>query len=161
MKQPVSKPSSEIVLYQTEDGRTRIECRFENENVWMTQALMAELFQVTVPTVNEHLKGIYAEGELPAGATVRKFRIVRFEGARQVTREIEHYNLEAILAVGYRGRNLTLPPSPSPRPSGERAGARGFELESASSPRPSPPLVEEREKKWRLCQVVPRYHLHS
>ena len=119
MKQPVSKPSSEIVLYQTEDGQTRIECRFENENVWMTQALMAELFQVTVPTVNEHLKGIYAEGELPAGATVRKFRIVRFEGARQVTREIEHYNLEAILAVGYRGRNLTLPPSPSPRPSGD------------------------------------------
>jgi hypothetical protein len=105
MKQPMSKPSSEIVLYQTEDGQTHIECRFENENVWMTQALMAELFQVTVPTVNEHFKGIYAEGELPAGATVRKFRIVRFEGARQVTREIEHYNLEAILAVGYRVRS--------------------------------------------------------
>ena len=98
-------PRSEIILYQTEDGRTRIECRFENENVWMTQALMAELFQLTVPTVNEHLKGIYAEGELPGGATIRKFRIVRFEGARQVTREIEHYNLEAILAVGFRVRS--------------------------------------------------------
>jgi len=98
-------PKSEIILYQTEDGRTRIQCRFENENVWMTQALMAELFQVTVPTVNEHLKGVYAEGELPAEATIRKFRIVRFEGARQVTREIEHYNLEAILAVGYRVRS--------------------------------------------------------
>jgi hypothetical protein len=98
-------PKSEIILYQTEDGRTRIECRFENENVWMTQALMAELFQVTVPTVNEHLKGIYGEGELPAGATIRKFRTVRFEGKRQVTREIEHYNLEAILAVGYRVRS--------------------------------------------------------
>jgi len=98
-------PKSEIILYQTEDGRTRIQCRFEGENVWMTQALMAELFQVTVPTVNEHLKGIYAEGELPAQATIRKFRIVRFEGARQVTREIEHYNLEAILAVGYRVRS--------------------------------------------------------
>jgi hypothetical protein len=100
---PESK--SEIILYQTEDNRTRIEVRLENENVWMTQALMAELFQVTVPTVNEHLKGIYAEGELPPEATIRKFRIVRFEGARQVTREIEHYNLEAILAVGYRVRS--------------------------------------------------------
>ena len=105
MKQPAPESGSELILYQTEDGQTRIECRFENENVWMTQALMAELFQVTVPTVNEHLKGIYAEGELPAGATIRKFRMVRFEGKRQVTREIEHYNLEAILAVGYRVRS--------------------------------------------------------
>jgi hypothetical protein len=98
-------PGGEFLLYQTEDGRTRIRCRFENENVWMTQALIAELFQVTVPTVNEHLKGIFGEGELPGGTTIRKFRIVRFEGARQVTREIEHYNLEAILAVGYRVRS--------------------------------------------------------
>lgn len=98
-------PGGELILYQTEDGQTRIQCRFEGENVWMTQALMAELFQVTVPTVNEHLKGIYAERELPAEATIRKFRIVRLEGARQVTREIEHYNLEAILAVGYRVRS--------------------------------------------------------
>src|ERR1043166_9522334 len=101
----MDQPKPEIILYQTEDGRTRIQCRFENENVWMTQALMAELFQVSVPTVNEHLKGIYAEGELPATATIRKFRIVRLEGARQVTREIGHYNLEAILAVGYRVRS--------------------------------------------------------
>lgn len=99
------EPKSEIILYRSEDGQTRIECRFTDENVWMTQALMAELFQVTVPTVNEHLKGIYAEGELPAGATIRKFRIVRLEGARQVSREIEHYNLDAILAVGYRVRS--------------------------------------------------------
>ena len=56
-------PQSEIILYQTEDGRTRIQCRFENETLWLTQALIAELFQVTVPTVNEHLKGIFAEGE--------------------------------------------------------------------------------------------------
>ena len=98
-------PGGELILYQTEDGQTRIQCRFEGENIWMTQALMAELFQVTVPTVNEHLKGIYAEGELPAEATIRKFRIVRLEGARQVTREIEHYNLEVILAVGYRVRS--------------------------------------------------------
>lgn len=95
-------PQSEIILYQTEDGRTRIQCRFENETLWLTQALIAELFQVTVPTVNEHLKGIYAEGELEASATIRKFRIVRTEGRRVVTREIEHYNLDAILAVGFR-----------------------------------------------------------
>ena len=99
-------PKTEIILYQTEDGRTRIQCRFQNETIWLTQALIAELFQVTVPTVNEHLKGIFAEGELAAGATIRKFRIVRFEGKRQVAREMEHYNLDAILAVGFRVRSL-------------------------------------------------------
>jgi hypothetical protein len=98
-------PQSAIILYQTEDGRTRIQCRFANDMIWLTQAQLAELFQVTVPTVNEHLKGIYIEGELTAGSTIRKFRIVRSEGARQVTREIEHYSLPAILAVGYRVRS--------------------------------------------------------
>jgi hypothetical protein len=97
--------NSEIILYQTEDGRTRIQCRFENETLWLTQALISELFQVTVPTVNEHLKGIYAEGELAEGATIRKFRIVRTEGKREVAREIEHYNLDAVLAVGFRVRS--------------------------------------------------------
>jgi hypothetical protein len=98
-------PGSELVLYQTEDGQTRIRCRFENETIWLTQALIGELFQVSVPTVNEHLKGIYAEAELQPGATIRKFRIVRTEGGRQVNRELEHYSLEAILAVGYRVRS--------------------------------------------------------
>ena len=98
-------PKSEIILYQTEDGRTRIQCRFENETLWLTQAQIAELFQVTVPTVNEHLKGIYAVEELAAEATIRKFRIVRIEGKRKVAREIEHYNLDAILAVGFRVRS--------------------------------------------------------
>ncbi|MBS0181696.1 MAG: hypothetical protein JSS39_04790 [Nitrospira sp.] len=77
-------PQSSIILYQTEDGSTRIQCRFEDDTIWLTQAQIAELFQVTVPTVNEHLKGIYAEDELAAEATIRKFRIVRSEGARQV-----------------------------------------------------------------------------
>ena len=98
--------SSSIILYQTEDGRTRIQCRFDDETIWLTQALISELFQVSVPTVNEHLKGIFAEGELDAAATIRKFRIVRHEGAREVARDIEHYNLPAILAVGYRVRSL-------------------------------------------------------
>jgi len=98
-------PSSSIILYQTEDGRTRIECRFEGETLWLTQALIAELFQIGVPTVNEHLKGIYAEGELAKEATIRNFRIVRREGSREVERELDHYNLAAILAVGYRVRS--------------------------------------------------------
>ena len=98
-------PQSSIILYQTKDGSTRIQCRFEDETLWLTQALIAELFQVTVPTVNEHLKGIFAEGELAPEATIRKFRIVRSEGVREVARELEHYNLPAILAVGYRVRS--------------------------------------------------------
>ena len=98
-------PLGEIVLYQTDEGRTRVECRFADETLWLSQALIADLFQVSLPTVNEHLKGIYAEGELPTEATIRKFRIVRREGAREVARVIEHYNLDAILAVGYRVRS--------------------------------------------------------
>lgn len=100
-----NEATGEFILYQTEDGHTRIECRFENETIWLTQALMAELFQVTVPTVNEHLKGIYADQELRPEATIRNFRIVRREGSRQVSRDIEHYNLQAILAVGFRVRS--------------------------------------------------------
>jgi hypothetical protein len=99
---PDEPPRSEIVLYQTEDGRTRIECRFEKETLWLTQALIAELFQKDVRTINEHLANIYDEGELDREATIWKFRIVRREGARMVAREIEHYSLPAILAVGYR-----------------------------------------------------------
>lgn len=98
-------PVGEVILYQTEDGRSRVECRFADETLWLSQALIAELFQVSVPTVNEHLSNIYAEGELSADPTIRKFRIVRQEGTREVSREIEHYNLDAILAVGYRVRS--------------------------------------------------------
>ena len=98
-------PRSALVLYQTEDGTTRIECRFEDESIWLTQALIAALFNIKVHTVNEHLKGVYGDGEVSAAATIRSFRIVRTEGARQVARDIEHYSLEAILAVGYRVRS--------------------------------------------------------
>ena len=98
-------PIGEIVLYQTEDGRTRVECRFADETLWLSQALIAELFQKDVRTINEHLQNIYREGELEPGATIRKFRIVRREGSREVAREVEHYNLDAILAVGYRVRS--------------------------------------------------------
>ena len=98
-------PTGEIVLYQTEDGQTRVECRFVDETLWLSQALIAELFQVTVATVNEHLKNIFDEGEVQSGPTIRKFRMVRREGPREVEREIEHYNLDAIVAVGYRVRS--------------------------------------------------------
>ncbi|HEY6558447.1 MAG TPA: RhuM family protein [Polyangiaceae bacterium] len=98
-------PKGELILYQTEDGRTRIECRFEGETIWLTQALMAELFQKDVRTINEHLVNIYGEGELTPEATIRRYRIVRTEGNRTVSRELEHYNLEAILAVGFRVRS--------------------------------------------------------
>jgi hypothetical protein len=101
-----SSPGGEFLLYQTEDGRTRIQCRFESETIWLTQALMADLFQKDVRTINEHLVNIFEEGELSREATIRKFRIVRAEGRREVTREVEHYRLEAILAVGYRVRSL-------------------------------------------------------
>jgi len=99
------QPQSSIILYQTEDGRTRIQCRFEDETVWLTQKLMADLFQIGVGTVNHHLKAIFAEGELQAAATIRRYRIVQDEGVRQITREVEHYHLDAIVAVGFRVRS--------------------------------------------------------
>jgi len=102
---PNPKSNSEIVLYQTVDGRTRIECRFEQETVWMTQALMAELFQTTPQNITLHLRAIYAEGELNETATCKDYLQVRSEGGRQIQRSLRHYNLEAILAVGYRVRS--------------------------------------------------------
>ena len=98
-------PEGQFLLYQTEDGQTRIECRLQHESIWLTQKDLAELFQVSVKTVNEHLVNIYDEGELPSEATIRKFRIVQTEGSRQVSRDIAHYNLDAIISVGYRVRS--------------------------------------------------------
>ena len=95
----------EILLYQTEDGQSRIECRFQNEVIWLTQKLIAELFQKDVRTINEHIQNIYEERELDPAATIRKFRIVQTEGSRDVAREVEHYHLNAILAVGFRVRS--------------------------------------------------------
>ena len=97
-----NKPGGEIILYQTEDGQTRIECRFENENIWLSQALMAELFQTTIPNINLHIKNIVAESELTEEATIKDYLIVRQEGSRRVERPVKHYSLEMIVAVGYR-----------------------------------------------------------
>lgn len=99
------KPTGEIVLYQTEDGKTRVECRFADENIWLSQALMAELFQTTPQNITLHLRAIYDEGELVEAATCKDYLQVRTEGARQVKRTLRYYNLDAILAVGYRIRS--------------------------------------------------------
>jgi hypothetical protein len=106
MPDAVDRPGGDLVLYETADGRTRIECRLLDRTVWLSQAQIAQLFQVTVPTVNEHLRNIFEDNELAASATLRKFRIVQREGTRDVTREVDHYNLDAILAVGYRVRSV-------------------------------------------------------
>ncbi len=99
------KPKSEIILFQSTDGQTKIQVRFENQSVWLSQKNIAELYQVSVKTVNEHIINIYDEQELVADATIRKLRIVQTEGKREVERTIDHYSLEAILAVGYRVRS--------------------------------------------------------
>ena len=103
---PDQLPGGEFLLYQSEDGRTRLQVRVDGQTVWLSQRLIAELYQVSVKTVNEHLVNIYDEGELAPAPTIRKFRIVQQEGRRQVERLIDHYNLDAILAVGYRVRAL-------------------------------------------------------
>ena len=79
---------TEFLLYQTDDDRIRIETRMQDETVWLTQRQMAELFQKDIRTINEHLKNIHAEGELVSESTIRKFRIVRLEGTREVARNI-------------------------------------------------------------------------
>jgi len=91
-----------IEIYQTEDGQTQVDVRFDHDTIWLSQAQMAELFDKDVRTVNEHLKNIYKEQELEEVSTIRNFRIVRTEGNREVERAIDHYNLDAIISVGYR-----------------------------------------------------------
>lgn len=92
-------------MYQTEDGQTKIELRLEDETVWMTQKSLADLYQKSIKTISEHIKHIYDEGELTKEATIRKNQIVQTEGDREVTRESNFYNLEVIIAVGYRVRS--------------------------------------------------------
>lgn len=100
------QPPNRIVLYTTEDGRVTVDVVFERETFWLTQKAMAELFGVQVPGINKHLKNIFATGELAREATVSKMEIVRPEGEREVAREIEFYNLDAVIAVGYRVNSL-------------------------------------------------------
>jgi hypothetical protein len=105
-KNEIAPAKSDLILYQAEDGKTRIEVRLQDETAWLTQKLMAELFQKDVRTINEHIANIYDEGELIPEATVRKFRTVQNEGNRQVNRDIDHYNLDVIISVGYRVKSV-------------------------------------------------------
>lgn len=82
-----------------------IEMRYEDENIWLTQKMMAQLYDVEVHTINEHIKKIFADDELQEAATIRKFRIVQTEGSRQVSRDVLHYNLQMIIAVGFKVNN--------------------------------------------------------
>lgn len=102
---PSPDDSGEFLLYQTEDGQTRIDVRMGDETVWLSQKGMADLFQTTKQNVSLHLQNIYEEGELPPEATVKKYLTVQTEGNREVSRTVDHYNLDAILAVGYRVRS--------------------------------------------------------
>ena len=94
--------NSEIIIYQNPYGNIKIDVRLEEETVWLTQAQLGELFQKSKATISEHIKNVFEEGELNALATVRKFRTVQQEGSRKVEREIDCYNLDVIISLGYR-----------------------------------------------------------
>ena len=101
-----SMMENNIVIYQTKDGQTDIDVRLENETVWLSQKQMAELFDKDVRTINEHITNVYIEGELEKASTIRKFRIVQTEGKRKVERNIDYYNLDVIISVGYRVKSV-------------------------------------------------------
>jgi hypothetical protein len=105
-KQDAEAPKGEVLLYQTSDGRVRLDVRLQDETVWLTQPLMAELFQTTQQNISQHVQNIYEEGELIDEATHKKFLSVRQEGNRQVQRNLDYYNLDMIISVGYRVKSL-------------------------------------------------------
>lgn len=93
---------SHFLIYQAGDGTLKIDVRLQGETVWLTQQHLAELLQTTVPNISMHIRNIFDEGELAPEATVKKFLTFRQEGNRQVQRELDHYNLDVIISVGYR-----------------------------------------------------------
>ena len=97
---------TEFLLYIADDGQTRVDVRVQDEAVWLSQLQLANLFDKDVRTINEHIKNIYEEVELAEEATLRRFRIVQTEGSRSVTRDVAHYNLDMIIAVGFRVRSM-------------------------------------------------------
>ncbi|GAB7231813.1 virulence RhuM family protein [Facklamia hominis] len=94
--------NGEIIIYQSEDGSSKLDVKLEDETVWLTQAQLVDLFHSSKANVSEHIKNIFDEGELEENSTVREFRIVRREGSREVARNIKHYNLDMIISLGYR-----------------------------------------------------------
>ena len=101
-KLQIRNSTADFLVFTKQAGEDGIEVRVHNESVWLTQKGMAQLFDVTIPTINEHLKNIYVSGELKKEPTIRNFRIVQNEGSRQVSRGMDFYNLDAIISVGYR-----------------------------------------------------------
>lgn len=95
-------PNSEMVVYIGDDGKPQIQARLQDENMWLTQVQLAQVFQTTRQNIGQHIKNIYAEKELDPSATIKKFFIVQTEGDREVSRTIEHYSLDMVLALGYR-----------------------------------------------------------
>ena len=107
MREPSVPPTGgEVLVYRTEDGTIRLDVRLEDETVWLTQQMMAELFQSSKQNISHHIQAIYEEGELEPEATVKKYLTVRREGNRDVRRELEYYNLDMIISVGYRVKSL-------------------------------------------------------
>lgn len=103
----IRSSAAEYLTFVASTGESDVsfEMRYEDENIWLTQKMMAVLYDVSLPTINEHIKKIYADGELTEEATIRKFRIVQEEGTRKVNRELIHYNLQMIIAVGFKVNN--------------------------------------------------------
>ena len=158
------KPKSELILYQTEDNRTRIEVRLENETVWLTQAQMAELFETTIPNVSMHIRNILAEGELQTGSVVKEFLTTAADGKNYITK---FHNLDVIIAVGYRVKShrgtqfrtggAAAPPYHKPKTAGltcrsaSISGKRG-------SPGASPHQIQETiRRKSGLSHPVSRF----
>ena len=107
MREPSVPPTGgEVLVYRTEDGTIRLDVRLEDETVWLTQQMMAELFQSSKQNISHHIQAIYEEGELEPEATVKKYLTVRREGNRDVRRELDYYNLDMIISVGYRVKSL-------------------------------------------------------
>ena len=103
----IRSSAAEYLTFVASTGESDVsfEMRYEDENIWLTQKMMDVLYDVSLPTINEHIKKIYADGELTEEATIRKFRIVQEEGTRKVNRELTHYNLQMIIAVGFKVNN--------------------------------------------------------
>ena len=95
-------PNSEMVVYVGDDGKPRIQARLQDEKMWLTQVQLAEVFQTTRRNIGQHIKNIYEEKELDLLATIKKFFIVQTKGGREASRNIEHYNLDMVIALGYR-----------------------------------------------------------
>ena len=105
-KQLIRNSTAEFLIFTGQSGEQSIEVRYEDQTIWLSQKLIAQLFAVDVRTINEHLKNIYEQDELDRDATIRKFRIVQIEGNRNVSRDVDFYNLDAVISVGYRINNV-------------------------------------------------------